>query len=238
MEPVELKAQVKAAAKGLGADLVGIASIERFAGAPAGSKPTDIMPQAQTVIVIAKRIPLEIIKNRNLLTTYTSSFQNLFIRLDGIAFDVACFLEDLGARALPIPADDPYTRWDSENLHGMGDLSHRHAAVAAGLGTLGKNTLLLTPEFGNRVSLVSIITDLNIEPDPIIEQELCLPNCSLCIDACPAGALSSGDSVVQKLCRSQINTELPRGFSVYGCWECRRVCPVGGVPHRKSTGIS
>jgi epoxyqueuosine reductase QueG len=109
----------------------------------------------------------------------------------------------------------------------MGDLSHKHAARAAGLGVLGKNSLLITPQYGNRVHLVSVITDLDLEPDPLVEEELCPPNCRLCLDACPAGALKGDRVVVQKLCREIIGKTLPKGYWVYHCWECRRSCPAG-----------
>lgn len=66
----------------------------------------------------------------------------------------------------------PYFHWDEGTHYAAGDLSHKHAAVVAGLGVLGKNTLLITPQFGNRVNLVSIVTDLEIEPDAVLTDEL------------------------------------------------------------------
>ncbi|MGE5405981.1 MAG: epoxyqueuosine reductase [Candidatus Saccharibacteria bacterium] len=226
MKDRDLKNKIKAIAMNLGADLVGIASVERFAGAPEGFHPTDIVPQAKTVVVLAKVFPKEVLINKRRLTAYKSAFDGLVSKLDSIALNLANYIEELGFKAYPVPTDDPYTSWDEETLHGRGDLSHRHAAVAAGLGVMGKNTLLITPQYGNRVYLTSIITNLDIEADPLLELNLCPEDCRICLDACPAGALD-GQTVVQKLCRPQMSTKLPRGFSVYGCWECRRVCPVG-----------
>ncbi|HUW63516.1 MAG TPA: hypothetical protein VMW83_02285 [Spirochaetia bacterium] len=113
----------------------------------------------------------------------------------------------------------------------MGDLSHKHAARAAGLGVLGRNSLLITPQYGNRVDLVSVITDLDLEPDS-------LPHCRLCLDACPAGALKGNQVVVQKPCREIIGKTLPKGYWVTACWECRKVCPAGGtvVQEKKQAG--
>ncbi|MGE5417927.1 MAG: epoxyqueuosine reductase [Acidobacteriota bacterium] len=221
-----LRNQIKDNARNLGADLVGVASVDRFADAPNGFHPTDIMPQAKTVIVLAKAFPKEVLINKRRLTSYTNVFGGLVARLDSIALEIANYIEELGFRAYPVPTDDPYTSWDEENLHGRGDLSHRHAAVAAGLGILGKNTLLVTPQYGNRVYLTSIITNLEIEPDSLLEGGLCPEECRICLDACPAGALD-GTTVIQKLCRPQMSATLPRGFKIYACWECRRVCPVG-----------
>lgn len=222
----ELKNTVKSYGSTLGASLLGIASMERFSDCPAGFGPSDIMPQARAVVVMAKPIPRELIINDYRLTAYSQVHKTVLGLLDTIAYQMACFIEEKGYRAYPVPADDPYTSWDEENQHGNGDLSHRHAAVAAGLGVLGKNTQLITPQYGNRVDLVSVITDMVLEPDPLVGEKLCPDACRLCLDACPVGALD-GRSVVQKLCRKQCVVNLPRGFSVYGCWECRRVCPVG-----------
>jgi epoxyqueuosine reductase QueG len=223
-----LKQDIKDKAQELGADLVGIASVDRFAKAPDGFKPIDLMPDAQSVVVLAKSVPKEIIKNSQSLSSYVNAFETTTRLLDQIALDLAIYLEKQGGRALPVPADSPYAYWDPDTLHGMGDLSHRHAGVAAGLGTLGKNTLLLTPEFGNRVLLVSIITDIQLEADPLSSKAMCLPKCRLCIEACPVGALD-GTRVIQSLCRPKSLIKLPRGFDAYGCWECRRVCPVNGT---------
>ncbi|HWP97589.1 MAG TPA: epoxyqueuosine reductase [Syntrophomonadaceae bacterium] len=221
-----IKTEIKAQAIKLGADLVGFASVDRFLEAPEGFRPTDIMPRAKSVIVIAKRGPREVVRNKRRLTTYYHVFCTITGQLDQIAYQLSYFIEDQGFRAYPVPSDSPYTAWDEENMHGRGDLSHRHAGAAAGLGVLGKNTLLITPRYGNRIQLVSIISDLEVNPDPLVEEDLCPEDCRVCLDACPVGALD-GTTVVQKLCREHIATTLPRGFSVYSCWECRRVCPAG-----------
>lgn len=223
---MSLKEEIKATALNLGADLVGVASVDRFIGAPPGFNPADIMPQAKTVVVMAKKVPDQLVYG-SLATALTNTCQALHRRLDYIACDLAVFVEKKGGQAMPISADDPFTYWDEENRHGMGDLSHKHAAQAAGLGILGKNSLLITPQYGNRVHLVSVITDLDLESDPLVEEELCPPECRLCLDACPAGALKGDQVVIQKLCREIFGETLPKGYWVFACWECRRVCPAG-----------
>jgi epoxyqueuosine reductase QueG len=57
------------------------------------------------------------------------------------------------------------------------------------MGTLGKNSLLITPEFGNRVHLVSVVINLELDPDPMVAKELCRPAYTLCVTACPVKAI-------------------------------------------------
>ncbi|HUW63517.1 MAG TPA: hypothetical protein VMW83_02290 [Spirochaetia bacterium] len=104
---MSLKEKVKAAALSMGADLVGVASMDRFLGAPPGFHPSDIMPQAKTVVVVAKKIPDQLVCN-SLATAYTNTCNAVIRRLDEIACDLAVFVEKTGRQAMPIPADDPY----------------------------------------------------------------------------------------------------------------------------------
>lgn len=218
---------IKQLARTMGIDLVGICPTSRLDNAPTGHHPTDIMPDARSVIVLAKRAPKAptLYKNR---TSYTTMREVCFRSLDEKAYLISLFIEKTeGAMALAVPADDPYFDWNEAEQRGTGDLSHKHAAEAAGLGRIGKNSLLITPEFGNLVYLTSILTNLEIEADPIISEELCIPGCRKCLDACPANALPGDGTVIQSLCRERCITNLPKGHEVDNCWECRRVCPVG-----------
>ncbi len=209
-----------------GADLVGIASVGRFSGAPDGHKPEDLLPDAKTVIVCAKRFPNSVVMERP-ATSYHNMMTISYNQLDLIAYKTAIYIEQRGGIAIPVPASEPYYDWNPDEVHGRGDLSHKHAAQAAGLGRLGKNSLLITPEFGNRVQLVSVVTNLNLEPDPLIENELCPPKCLLCIKSCPVKAIRNEQQVNQRLCRSYMFLKLPKGQIIYGCRECRKVCPIG-----------
>jgi epoxyqueuosine reductase len=221
-----LKDEIKAFALSKGADLVGIAPASRFDGAPDGHKPEDILADAKTVIACAKRIPNAVVANGP-ATSYHVTMDIVDDQLDWIAYEIAIFVEQQGGSAVPVTADGPYYDWDAENLCGRGDMSHKHAAQAAGLGKLGRNSLLITPEFGNRVQLVSVVTNLDVEPDPLIGKELCPSECNLCIEACPVQAIVDEGQVIQKTCRSFMFEELPRGTVIESCRECRKVCPVG-----------
>ncbi|TSA24198.1 MAG: epoxyqueuosine reductase [Bacteroidetes bacterium] len=155
---------------------------------------------------------------------YTHASHLLYDALDKIGLNLCYALENRGIHAVPVPTDVPYLHWDAENKHGMGIISMRHAAYNAGLGILGRNTLLINGELGNLVYIGAILIDAAIEPDPIVTDFDCPPNCTLCLDACPIKALN-GITVNQKRCRQYSTLEHPRGWDIYTCSECRQVCP-------------
>jgi epoxyqueuosine reductase QueG len=143
--------------------------------------------------------------------------------VDRITYEASIVLEQLGGVAVPLPCDSPYEYWETENLKGKGILSMRHAAVLAGLGSLGKNTLVINEKYGNFMTLGGILTDFDLKSDTLSE-ELCIENCHLCIDSCPVGALD-GRIANQKLCRPHTYETNTRGFEVVNCNKCRIVCP-------------
>jgi epoxyqueuosine reductase len=71
---------------------------------------------------------------------------------------------------------------------GPGDISHKHVAVACGLGRIGWHNLLITPKFGTRQKLTTIITNARLKPDPMCEDPLC-DRCFRCARACPTAAI-------------------------------------------------
>lgn len=117
-----------------------------------------------------------------------------------------------------------------------GPLLERPYAAAAGLGWLGKSTMLLVPGFGPWVLLGVIATTLELEPDPPVRKTC--GACRRCIVACPTGAISADGGVVDaRRCISYLTIELrgpiPRelrqaiGTRVFGCDDCLDACPVG-----------
>jgi epoxyqueuosine reductase QueG len=207
------------------ADLVGVAPVARFDRAPAGHRPQDILPGARSVVVCAQSIPAGTLDGP--ATAYHRTMELVHGQLDLLAYRVARFLEATGGRAVPVPADEPYRHWEAEKSYGRGDLSHKHAARAAGLGRLGKSALLITPQFGNLVHLVSVVTDVELTPDPVLDWNPCPKGCARCVEACPAGAIDAGQRVDQALCRPVVMERLPKGKVIESCRACRRACPAG-----------
>ena len=131
-----------------------------------------------------------------------------------------------------------------------GPVLEREWAARAGLGFIGKNTLLIRPGLGSYLFLGAILTDIEIEPDPgAIDQGATLPAaaqperartgtcgaCRRCLDACPTHAFPAAYILDSRLCISYLTIELrdaipeplrhKMGNWVYGCDECQSVCP-------------
>jgi epoxyqueuosine reductase len=119
-----------------------------------------------------------------------------------------------------------------------GPLNERVFAKRAGLGWLGKNTLLLNSKLGSWFFLGIILTTLDIPPT-LAPPELPPPDlcgsCTKCIDACPTGALVEPYLMDSRLCISYLTIELrgsipenlreSMGRHVFGCDICQDVCP-------------
>lgn len=105
-------------------------------------------------------------------------------------------------------------------------------AVEAGLGWFGKNTLLVTPEFGSFVYLGELVTDISFPPDSPINEGC--GACSKCLEACPTRALDQKKNLNPDRClagisqyKGIIEPEI-RGLmrnTIYGCDICQMVCP-------------
>ncbi len=180
-------AMVKDKARALGADLVGIAD-----GAKLDlSHITDL--DGGRVIVLARRLNAGVarIAAWNDRHKYYNDELTLTL-LEEASLEMVYWLEDQGYPALAIPPThvDPWRYQGDPREHMEPLLSLERAAVEAGLGTLGLNLQLLTPEFGPRVQLAAVLASLPVECDAPMAQALCRgPQCGRCLKACPADAV-------------------------------------------------
>jgi epoxyqueuosine reductase len=163
-----------------GADIVGIASIDRFKEYPEDKRPEHLLSGAKSVIVVGVRVLRNTVKPNLLLSALHHITLNMYH--NQIAYDIGRFLDDRRYSAVVIP-----------KLFGI---STRHAAVETGLGILGKSRLLITPFFGPRQRVAAVITDAEPEPDRKITkkaaEKLCPTSCQACSEcmiACPTGRL-------------------------------------------------
>ncbi len=193
-----------------GADLVGIAPVERFAGAPEGHRPTDFLPECKSVISIGlhlfqgmadvwgeydepgKTITPYLFYGYGLTNLESSRMVNRMAkRLEYRGYKTLCFL--------PTWMTSFYKYLDDTLVTGKvrAEFSHRHAAAAAGIADLGWNGLALTPEFGSMNRFNSILTSAELEPTPLYDgPALCRKDeCGTkCVRVCPAAAFSETES--------------------------------------------
>jgi epoxyqueuosine reductase QueG len=183
-------ASVKKRARELGADLVGIASAKTLNAFPPDPRwpqtPERISPYCKSVIVLVQRIPAGAFRCKsNVPVQYIDML--VLRKMDKVAYRLAEELETAGFPSLVTAAQE--TDWNYKRAS-YGRLSTRHLGVEAGLGTLGLEVNILTPEFGPRVYLTGILTELELEPDKPITEQVCIgESCSRCLHSCPADAV-------------------------------------------------
>jgi epoxyqueuosine reductase len=179
---------VKKMALELGADLCGVASADRFKAAPPGHHPRDLFPACQAVIVLACRFPGEDALD-TLSLAYTRARNAMVVRMDALARRLAEQLQGLGVGAFVKRSMGPGA-WDADGRY-RDTLSLKHAAVLAGLGKIGRNSLLINDRYGNMLWLSAVLVDVALQPDTLAAYKVCLPGCRLCVETCPVNALES-----------------------------------------------
>jgi len=111
-----------------------------------------------------------------------------------------------------------------------GEMVNIHYCVAAGLGQLGLNGQLLTPEAGSRCRLMAITTNAPVVFDEPVDygiQTIC-DECQVCVKRCPVGAIPKTRKFNRGVMKAKINLErcLPTVSQAHGCAICMKVCPV------------
>ena len=202
----------------MGADLCGVASLDRFADAPDGFHPLDVLPTCRSVISFACRFPAATLKCTS-PHPYTLVRNVITDKMNRIALEACVELERQGIAAVPIPTNDSV--YDAKTGRSRSIVSQKHAAQAAGLGTIGRHTQLITPEFGVMVWLGCVLTEAALEPDGM-KTPLC-NDCGLCVKACPVNALENQEMDQQK-CWDYAFGEQEGAWSIH-CHACRDVCP-------------
>lgn len=191
--------EIKQKARELGADLVGIADGNDLNENPPDPnnprRPADITDyDADRVIVLAKRLSSGTTRITRWDERHKYYNDELTITaLEEIALELVLWLEDAGYPALIVPPThvDPWRYRDNPEEHLTPMLSLEHAAVEAGLGTLGMNLQLLTPEFGPRVTLSAVLSSVPVNCDPRLTTTLCLgPECGRCLRTCPGDVVT------------------------------------------------
>lgn len=150
--------------------------------------------------------------------------------LDGMADRIATELQGDGFRAVPVP-----TSLAVDPTGFKGAISHKLVARAAGLGWIGRSCLLITPQAGPRVRLVSVLTNAPLKTGAALPRDC--GRCTMCVDYCPAQAFT-GEPF-------RLDSPLEERMDVRACHEYRQLAketsgaPICGVcvavcPHGRS----
>jgi len=150
---------------------------------------------------------------------YLHHYRQVNYLLDRIALLLSGFIGQLGYKALPIPASQ-VVDWENQRAH----LSHKLVASMAGLGWIGRNNLLVTPEWGARVRLVTVLTDIPLLVDKPLLQDC--GNCTKCLNICPAGAIKEKKENFDHLACFEQLKKFRKEWNIphYICGICVRVC--------------
>jgi len=197
------------------------------------TEPERILPGAKSIISIALAYPSKL---ENAPKSEPGAYRGILSR-SAWGMDYHHVLRDkLDKLARFIQQLEPTAR--VESMVDTGALSDRAVAERAGLGWVGKNCALITPEFGSWVYLGELVTNLPLPPDTPVEEGC--GDCNLCVESCPTGALVQGGQLDAQKCVSfltQVKGFIPDEFRgkignrLYGCDTCQVVCPKNKGKH-------
>jgi len=228
--PEVLSRKVKNAAKFFGASLVGVTKLNpkwvysTYLDLRERRIKTWSKDPAQFKYAVSIGISMDYEAQRDITSYFASASTGLgYSKMVEVSSSVAKFIRMLGYPAIPVGNDT---------------CTNVPIAIDAGLGELGRNGIVITPELGPRVRLCTVLTDMPLQPDKPIEfgvKEFC-KNCGKCAESCPSGAISKGELTDQPNNRSNrpgivrwpVNAEKCFDFwhvNRSACNVCVAVCP-------------
>lgn len=193
-----VKEDIRSFVLGLGVDDAGVASADDYRS-PRSPGLDTVFPGARSLILLAYR-ELDSCGSPDMHIAQNGRYDLMeFSR--GCNYRLARFLaREYGARTMTVPVSYPMAM-NRETKGTVGQVSLRHAAVAAGLGALGRHNLVVHPRFGSRVIFSAVLTDLDLPSDRPLNGHPCT-ECGLCVERCPGQALEeAGRTHVMKCIR-------------------------------------
>jgi len=208
-----------------GADLFGVSDIsgekEDYAIAPV------VKAKLSRAVCVGAALSSTVLEEveQNPTKLYFHHYRSVNIFLDQLCLRICRYLESKGCLAMPIPATQ-ITDWEKQRAH----LSHKGVAVAAGVGWIGRNNLLVTKKFGSRVRLSTVLTDMPLPADSPCKEDC--GTCRACVARCPAGAIKESPADFDHLKCFEKLKEFYRArlAEQYICGVCVRSC--GGTAGR------
>lgn len=180
----------------------------------------DVLPTCRSVISFACRFPAGVLHSPSPVV-YTRIRNSITDKIDRIALDICIEMEKHHIHCVPVPANE--SEFDERTGRYRSIVSQKHAAQAAGLGTIGRHSLLLTPEFGSMIWLGMVLCEQELEPDER-KPSMCT-NCDICVKACPVHALDGPE--LNKWPVGIMHLEMIPNGHIWriACHACRDSCP-------------
>jgi epoxyqueuosine reductase len=211
--------------KKLDIDMIGVASIEK--SDELKNRAAQFLPTVKSVIVFAKETYKEVVSltgpsketgEAELGEVLSVHANYIYGRLNRAVHEFAQLFHQEGFRSIPLCAAPGFIT-DQRFVKSL--FSYKHAAELAGLGTIGRNSLLITREFGPRVRLACLLTDAPVDETPCTKNDFCT-KCNACIRICPAQAILEPQS---GQCYA-VNRFACRAYRQAGlvCSVCLKVC--------------
>lgn len=224
--------ELKEFCRASGADLSGIADLAPFQQGWR-TLPADLLLPYTAAVSVAVRLDVDIISGIQTHPTveYAEHYREINAVLDRVAAGAAAWIMARGHRAEAVPASKIV---DTEQL--LGAVSHKAVARMAGIGWQGKSLLIVSPEFGPRIRLATVLTDMPLTFDGPIANRC--GSCTACVNDCPVSAIrnttagtayaSREEALVFSRCveRTYANSLRP-GIGARICGVCVRACPHG-----------
>ncbi|MBI5055849.1 MAG: epoxyqueuosine reductase [Nitrospirae bacterium] len=186
----------------------------------------DALPLDQTEglsfgISIGARVSASVLKSCVTGPTrhYLHHYKMVNLLLDQTALKISLAIQDKGYNALPVPASQ-IVDWVKQTAH----LSHKMVALRAGLGWIGRNNLLVHPEAGSRIRIATVLTDMPLQTDTLLERDC--GGCRKCIEVCPVSAIRDSYRDWDKAACLEKLKYFAKEYNVgqYICGLCVKVC--------------
>ena len=213
-DPRKAALEVKKQALALGADAVGIGNIERWENSPLQMDPRQIMPECKSIIGMVFRVERGSLRGVE-EGTYFSNYSAMgyggltYVYMPMTVINLSKFIEDQGYEAIPMGHQSDWRAVGGDGYVGKNYsrpvrpgqatpdvmIHLRIAAYLCGLGEIGFSKMFLSPQFGPRCRVGIVLTDVELEPDPIYDGPQLCNRCMACVKACPGQAFSTEKTI-------------------------------------------
>lgn len=162
--------------------------------------------------------------------TYFNHYRTVNAYIDQLLLKCGIYLQRNGYKYITVAASQSINK-DGWNYNGR--YSHKKVATMSGLGTIGKSSMFLHKDYGAKVRLGTVFTDCPFDVSNIVPVSVC-GDCTLCVDACPSGAIKGTEWKIGNTREDMFDPEkcskyMKEHFKHIGrgavCGVCMSVCP-------------